>query len=283
MGMTLALGCFTNDPIRVPVALHGMQPLLKVPDDVTGYGLATSVDAHVVLKRVPMWKKGTQLEQLMNNKKGAFSVFQLRRASDVSPKNASGAMQMGPYKLRRYAAAVGGGPVDGDEAMAERDMLLSSLPDFLKRSVQGHQAGEVFFLSILAKLNQLGLLDAPAVAAEVIKDIINELQEGLPGSGPRFVTFSTGANIIHYNQGFRGHFVQVNGLTDDWALEVDPTLIDSSASRERLRRFKALWVHIVSGQPEPNQQLPDLGPIEVSAWVEDGCWEIRRDFVLRQL
>ena len=111
MGMTLALGCFTNDPIRVPVALHGMQPLLKVPDDVTGYGLATSVDAHVVLKRVPMWKKGTQLEQLMNNKKGAFSVFQLRRASDVSPKNASGAMQMGPYKLRRYAAAVGAVPL----------------------------------------------------------------------------------------------------------------------------------------------------------------------------
>ena len=22
MGMTLALGCYTNDPIRVPVALH---------------------------------------------------------------------------------------------------------------------------------------------------------------------------------------------------------------------------------------------------------------------
>ena len=283
MGMTLALGCFTNDPVRVPVALHGMQPLLKLPDDVTGYGLATSVDAHVVLKRVPMWAPGTQLKKIMNSKKGAFSVLQLRRKSDVSPKNAAGAVQMGPFKLRRYAAAIGGGPINGDEAMAERDQRLAQLPDFLKRSVQGHQAGEVLFLSILAELNHLGLLEAPAVAAEVIKDAINKITENLPGSGPRFVTFSTGANIIHYNKGFRGHFIQVNGLTDDWALEVDPTLIDSSASRERLRRFKALWVHTVSGAPNALPELPELGPIQVSPWVEDGCWEVRRDFVLRQL
>ena len=105
----------------------------------------------------------------MNNKKGGFSVLQVRRKSDISPKNGTGANQMGPYKLRRYAAAIGGGPINGDEAMAEREMLYSKLPDFLKRSVLGHQPGEALFMAILARLSQLGLIDAPAVAPEIIK------------------------------------------------------------------------------------------------------------------
>ena len=75
MGMTLALGCYTNDPIRVPVALHGLKPLLVLPDDVNGYGLATCVDGHVVQKRVPLWPKKNKIETLMNNKRAAFQYF----------------------------------------------------------------------------------------------------------------------------------------------------------------------------------------------------------------
>ena len=283
MGMTLALGCYTNDPIRVPVALHGLKPLLVLPDDVNGYGLATCVDGHVVQKRVPLWPKKNKIETLMNNKKGGFSVLQVRRKSDISPKNGTGANQMGPYKLRRYAAAIGGGPINGDEAMAEREMLYSKLPDFLKRSVLGHQPGEALFMAILAELSQLGLIDAPAVAPEIIKEVIKDVVSPLPGTGPRYVTFTTGANITHYNQGFRGHFHQVLGLTDEWAQQVDPTLIDTSAARERLRRFRALFVHTVSGDLPTMQELPDTGPIKVTSLVEDGFWEIQRDFILRQL
>jgi hypothetical protein len=283
MGMTLALGCYTNDPIRVPVALHGLRPILSLPNDVNGYGLATCIDDHVVQKRVPMWPKNTELEQLMNNKRGGFSVLQMRRKSDVSPKNGVGANQMGPYKLRRFAAAIGGGPVNGDEAMAEREQLYAKLPDFLRRSVQGHQSGETLFLTLLSQLSDLGLLDAPAVAPEVIKEIINEVVADLPGSGNRYITFTTGANIIHYNQGFRGQFLQVMGLTDQWADEVDPNFTDTSAARERLRRFRALFVHTISGHPHPQKELPDLGPVKITSLVEDGFWEIQRDFVLRQL
>ena len=60
MGMTLALGCYTNDPIRVPVALHGLKPLLVLPDDVNGYGLATCVDGHVVQKESPCGQRKTK-------------------------------------------------------------------------------------------------------------------------------------------------------------------------------------------------------------------------------
>ena len=76
------------------------------------------------------------------------------------------------------------------------------------------------------------------------------------------MTFTTGANITHYNQGFRGHFHQVLGLTDEWAQQVDPTLIDTSAARERLRRFRALFVHTVSGDLPTMQELPTPGRLK---------------------
>lgn len=228
-----ALGLHQNDHLRGPVALTTLAPLLCVPDDADGAGVATVVDGSSLVSRVKLGTSPT-LASLVGTPKGRTAVVQVGVRRELRPTSVDHTANLGPFRARTWAGAVVGGPQDADEAATNRARLVALLPDPLRRCVVGNSEGEAFFLAVLARLHAQGALERADATLRLV-DAIAELDAA--AAFPRQVVITNGADIVMHTRGMFSAVIVVDGLADSVADAVSPLLADSSTARERNRRY----------------------------------------------
>jgi hypothetical protein len=251
-----AIGLVMNDPQRGHVAFHALRDLLTVPTGADAIGVASCVDASVLVTRRPTLPPDTSLASLVGTFKGRFAVVQVRTQAELRPPR-NEAANIGPFRGKTFAAAVSGGPQDHEAAASSREKLLVGLPDFLRRMLAGQTEGEAFFAATLAELHERGALDRgiPAPGEAVVAAVRHAQAKGI--YAPRQVTIATGAELVHVSFGVENAIVRLDGLNEADASTLDPTLADSSIVRERLRRFRAVFTLGVLDHPlEDTRGLP---------------------------
>jgi len=274
-----AIGVAMNDPQRGHVAFQALRALLRLPTDADAFGVASCVDASVLVTRRPTIPSDASLTTLVGTFKGRFAVAQVRTANELRPPRHEAA-NIGPFRGKSFAAAVVGGPQDGEAAAASRERLLAGLPDFIRRALLGQTEGEAFFAAVLADLHARGLLDrgAPAPADDVVVAIRRAQAKGEPA--PRQVTIATGAELVHVSFDVENALVRLDGLDEQEAAALEPTLADSSIARERLRRFRAVFtLGDLDGPLEDTRGLPPKATLQRqkrdAAVVVGGDLEVR--------
>lgn len=279
MATARALGLLSSDPQRCHVALTSVSSLLGVPQNADGAGIGSCVDAAALLTRKPSLPPGAHFADLVGPQKGRTAVVQLRVATDVRPGTES-ANNLGPWRLKGYACAVIGGPTSADHAGTLREKLAKELPDFLLRSVRGQTEGETFFFSVLAELHASGVLDR-APAAEIVADAVRAVVRRTDDL-PRHVVLANGTSLVLVSHEMRTGILRVDGLDEDVATTLDPTLSDSSLARERLRRFRG--VITAGGLDEPLDGAGERpAGVHVMTLPDTCAIEVGRDFEPRAL
>lgn len=232
-----SIALMVNDPQRFHVALHALRKQITLADSTDALGVGTCVDGSVLLSRKPTIAPGQSLAELVGPLKGRCAVVQLRDATDLRPRQMS-TSNIGPYRSRHLACAVVGGPQTSDEASDLREQWMADMPDFALRSVTGQAESEAFFFACVAELHKMGQLERMPRGAALV-DAISQVMERDKSNAPRAVSLATGLECAFVTEGVAGTLAFVEGLSNDDADDVDPTLTDSSMGRERLRRFRA--------------------------------------------
>jgi len=131
------------------------QSLIWQGQDVAGWGTGSVQGSEVLLTKQPRWSSSIDVD-LYDVARSAHADAWIGavRLDQASP---SGAADMDPFRFRSWLFALAGG-IDGFPALRSR--LTASLPEFLRRNMQGHSAGEHLFHLFLAFLHDGGLLDA---------------------------------------------------------------------------------------------------------------------------
>lgn len=278
MAMARALGLLASDPQRCHVALTALEPLLAVPEDADGAGIGACVDAAALLTRKPSMPEGATFADLVGPQKGRTAVVQLRLASDVRPSTES-PNNLGPWRHKGYACAVIGGPTSADHAGTLRDKLSSELPDFLHRCVRGQTEGEAFFFALLAELHGRGMLEREPTGeavAEAVRAVVKRTDDL-----PRHVVLANGTSLVLVSHEMTTGIVRVDGLDEEIAISLDPTLSDSSLARERLRRFRA--VISAGGLSAPLEGVVPPKGVRLMSLPDTCAMEVGRDFEPRPL
>jgi|GEM_PF-911886 len=250
-----SIALMTNDPERFHVALHGLRRVVRLPDDADGVGVGTSVDTSVLLSRKPTVPQKWSLARMVGPLKGRCTVVQVRKKGDIRPRQASAA-NLGPFRHRHLTLAHVGGPDTVDAAASNTEFWLSGLPDFLLRSREGKTEGEAFFLALLHAMHEGGCLERDVHGKRLI-DVAREVMAKDPLRCPRSFSLATGLEHVTLAHQMQTCVLQMNGLLDDDADDVDPTYTDTSMGRERLRRFRAT---LVLGGVEPPVERPPALP-----------------------
>jgi hypothetical protein len=269
------LGLMMSDPQRGHVALHALADALTVPSDIDGVGQGSCVDGSVLLRRHPTAPDDlSSFGALLGPLKARCTVVQIRRERDLRPKLRS-PTNLGPFRWKQLSFAASGGPTSGEAAVGLRDAYLDTLPDFLRRSIEGQTEAEGFFFAALARLHDSGALKAPKLDAEQVVVAVRETIEAHCADVPRHTVIATGTEIVHVAHMVPAVMVRVEGLDLDKAEAVDPTLVDSSMGRERLRRFRGVFV---AGAGELGEVPAELKPLPA-----DAALVIARDLEAREL
>ena len=277
-----AYGLLSNDPARGPLVFAAAAGLVGLPADADAVGVATLVDGAALLSRVPAVRPGTGLKDVVGAPRGRATVIQVGSQRELRPQGPDQSLNIGPFRARSYAAAVVGGPQDPDEAAASRERLLASLPDFLRRFVAGSSEGEAFFLAILGQLHVKSVLDAAHSNGPLLHGAL-QAAEGLSGTAaPRQVTRTNGVEILHAARGMPAAILLQSGLPEDVAGAFDPNLVDSSAGRERLRRFRGVLTIGALDEPlRTGLAVPSGGQLQLMP--EGGAVLVERDLSPRPL
>jgi hypothetical protein len=196
-------------------------------------------------------------------------VVQIRKKDDLRPRsNTTPTANLGPFRIRRFAGSVAGGPQEADAATANREAFMADLPDFLRRSRVGHHEGEALFLATLAEMHKNGHLDAPTVRPGDVAQSVRSALARAEHDTPRHVSIATGSSVVTVSHGMPTVVISVDGVDPDAILDWQPTLADSSTKRERLRRFRGAIGLGGLGAPLPEN------PADVSAAFPDAV-EVR--------
>ena len=264
-----SIGFMLNDPQRGHVAFRALRQLCSIPSDVDGMGVATAVDGSVLVSRKPNQVDGNSLDTLMGPLKGRCGLVRLRSQNELRPKGNT-PNNLGPFRMRHYGGAVVGGAQDADEAAHSRDELLKDLPDFLRRSVAGHSEGEAFFFAVLGWMHQHSTLERMVQGHDLVRGIQATLEKS--EQHPRQIVMITGLETIIVTHQMHTAIVNIAGLSEEIATEVDPCLVETSISRQRLRQFKGAFAlgaleGAIEGSPAPDAGTQVMTQGSNSAWV----------------
>jgi hypothetical protein len=299
-----ALGMVHNDPLRGPVALRSLEACVQLPDEADGLGMATVVDGAALLSRSrllatshvtssssipptspPTMSSSRSWASLVGVPRGRTTVLQVSMPTAPLVAGLDQGLRSGPFRARAYAASVVVGPHAVDQAAATRERLMAELPDFLRRCVVGDSEAEAFFLATLGRLHKNGRLEAvhenvdPILAA--VHEVMALVDDVHGAAGPhRQVTLTNGVDVVQVSRGVRSAVMSVQGLGDDIAAAMDPTLADSSTARERNRRYRAAIV--VGGLTGPWPSTSPRG-FTVEDLLDDGAVVIGRDCSVRRV
>lgn len=153
-----------------------LSPLLSVPPHgATGWGLGFFQGGEVLHKKRPMLEDSAiDWSQLVRDVRTDCAIFHIRQATvgDFRAENTH------PFRMRNWLFAHNG-TVEGFAAI--RDKLRDSLPDFLRRGIQGETDSEHFFSLILAKLHDLTAIDHLDVDAQQVVGAIRAAVRQIDG------------------------------------------------------------------------------------------------------
>ena len=263
MSAVQTLGMMLSDPQRGQVALHALHPLISLKPSVDGIGRASCVDDSVLLKRHPSKPESNALWQIITDLRARCTLLHIRDETDLRPKHRS-PKNLGPFRSRAYAFTSSGGPDSSDEANALREKHLAALPDFLRRNVEGQSESEAFFFVLLSRLHDAGELRLKRPDPKVVLELMQELVEQ-SGGHPRHLLFASPSHCVHLAHRSPILRVTMNGLQEELAEIVDPTLTDSSMGRERLRRFRAT---VTIGYGDVLPAFEEMSGVEFEAHAE---------------
>jgi|GEM_PF-990111 len=119
-----------------------------------------------------------------------------------------------PFRFRRWLTAFAGDP---DGLDAARPALLTSVPEFLRRSARSDSAAEALVLLFLSRLRDLGRLDDPNLdaetAARALAASMGDAERALEAQGiarpPIAIAASNGRSLIALH---RGHPLWIRSL-----------------------------------------------------------------------
>lgn len=240
-----ALGMIVNDPQRVPYALLELKPYFSLGKDVDGYGVATCAGTSVLLKRAPGAMESQSLCNVVGLLKGACTIGQFRMRSDIRPiQNSMSANNLGPFRYQNMCGLSVGGSSDTDVIGANRDKILSTLPDNLLRMIQGKTEAEVLFYGILSQLGSGFHLLSAADKAKKTKEAIESVSSQLEDDSPRAFLVALGQDIVVYQKEMRASCVNIRSidpalLQHDWqGAQVAP------ATKHQLAQFRGAFVFL---------------------------------------
>lgn len=234
------LGMMLTDPQRGRVAVHALREVIQLPSDADAIGVGSCVDGAVLLRRTPQLNDGAVLDDFVELK-SRCAVVQVRREQDLRPKIKAPA-NVGPFRWKQLAFAAALGPSEVDGAVSLRDAYLDELPDFLRRSIEGQTEAEAFFFATLAILHERGQLSGPRINSDELAQAALACIAQKSDEVPRHVVFGTGTEIVHVSHRAPICIARIEGIDLDVAEALEPTLVDSSMGRERLRRFRGTFV-----------------------------------------
>lgn len=265
-----ALGMIVNDPQRVPYALLELKPYFGLGEDIDGYGVGTCSGTSVLLKRAPGNLSSQSLCNVVGLLKGSCTIGQFRMRSDIRPIQSSmSANNLGPFRYQQMCGLCVGGPSDVDVLGANRETILSTMPDNLLRMIQGKTESEVLFYGILSELGSGFHLLSPLDKAKKTKEAIESVVARLEDEDPRAFMVALGEDIVVYQRRMRASSVNIRSI--------DPNLLDHQwkgcstplATKEQLAQFRGSFVFFgdTSNSQEKNEKLQTRTMKEKCFWL----------------
>jgi glutamine amidotransferase len=175
-----------------------------------------------------------------------------------------------PLRFKRWLFALAGKP---DGLAPARAALLASLPEHLRRSVRGDNAGEALFFHFLARLRDLGRLDDPDLdahaAGKALAAAVGEAERALESAGaphpPLAVVASNGRVLVALRRGHGLSLARLDGLTTCPKHEVGPGMKDHNPLKRSHAVLQARL--LLSGEPgavvEGFVPLPEGGIVAI--------------------
>lgn len=156
--MSRLFGLVINDPQRVACALHPVRDTLVngtgAPD---GWGLACFQGGEVLLQRHP--KPLAAPLDFYRAAKDLRTDYIIGHVADPGTPAKVDSTQ--PYRFRSWVFAMSAPPTP--ELVGPEAKILEQVPDFLRRNIKTHTAGEHVFHALLAFLHDASKLDDPNI------------------------------------------------------------------------------------------------------------------------
>lgn len=275
--MSVAFGVFTSDPNLLRCELLRLVGELRTGESAScnAVGIGCYAQEEVLFQR---FRSALDLELVSQRWAGAESAALLYHASELALGMAAEENTQ-PFRYRRWMFCQMGPLAHLRGSAAE---LASSLPDFLRRQVQGEGIPELVFALFLKSLHESGRLDDELLgagqAAVLLGKTIRQLEElssrvgsPLPSAvnciatnGSVFVATRSGALPLYYRL--------LEGVADCPRCGINPTMADTLplVRAHRRRRTVVLASH----------------PTRLSSWMEidnQSAIAIGRDLSLERL
>lgn len=215
------------------LALQHLEQFFPLPPDADAWGLATCVDQRVLLSKNPVLTTAATLSEVTQKLSGECSLLQFRTSTELRPfKHGASANNLGPFRFKNFAAAIIGGPQNPDEANANREFILTRLPKFLSRALEGYSENEALFFFIIAQVHAQGKLEQAASDISAVSSCLGQICKQLPVKSPRSIDFSNSIDICHYSH---DSISAVLRIKDAEGLAYNL----SHNQRERMKHFRA--------------------------------------------
>jgi predicted glutamine amidotransferase len=151
--MSRLFGIVCNEPARLAQAIDPVRDALTVDEAPHGWGLASFQGGEVLLQRSPKPSAPVDFAKALQDLRSDYVIGNVRApGAKTAPENTP------PYRYRSWVFGHSG-RIQNFAAMQSE--LLSSVPDFLRRSIRGQTESESLFHLLLAFLHDAGKLDEP--------------------------------------------------------------------------------------------------------------------------
>jgi predicted glutamine amidotransferase len=229
--MSHLVAYFGNEPENLACALFFARNALYTHDHVEGWALGFVQGGDVLLQKRPRANTAEVDFYTLSRNLNADALIGrvgLGKEGNRSAENAD------PFRYRAWLfGAVGHIP----KFELVRERMLESTPDFLRRNIRGHSAGEHLFHLFLANLHTAGLLDVPTPnpgrvneallqALGTLGELLEQAQAGAPASSGSSVAVAHGHStaltavvtngrcLVAANHGHAAQFLRVDGIAD---------------------------------------------------------------------
>lgn len=171
--MSFCFGLYSNDPGALPTAFAPFSEDLRSEDARRGWGLGYYQAAQALIRKQPRsTEPGLRFSEKVSDLRTNLLVGHVRPADSesASPDNT------GPFRYQNWFFSSCGTFAKFAQLKAE---MLSSVPDFMRRNIQGPTAGECLFHLFLAFLNDTGKVNDPKLAGQVAARALTSTQSFL--------------------------------------------------------------------------------------------------------
>jgi len=191
-----AIALKTNEPQLIRPVLNQIKNL-QFPKLIDGYGVANCIENEVFLSKIPGPRENLPIDFWADSAKSNCILAQVRTPQELRPQKVYNPDDiLAPFRLHGCAASILGGPQQADAAFANREKLITDLPDFLAGQVKESSEAEGLFLSIIHEMHKRSLLDRFHTAAHQVMDCIHAVLEKIDNGNSRVIFFAFRQEII---------------------------------------------------------------------------------------